>query len=330
MLYYPLRRRRRGYKIVHFYTKIFFQELTLKKIIEKHTVPQGISRIRLSDYACEIFQTIPSRKGIKKAVKRGDVSIDGATASTGDWVKPGQIIELCDNETVKTEFYRMTIEVIYEDDYIAIVNKPAGIPVNGNRFKTVENALPLNLELSKAASRLPRPRPVHRLDSPTSGLLAIAKTGEAMISLSSQFAAKTIKKRYRAIVTGKLKGDGTIDTPVDGREAFTEFHPVKTIPSLKNGFLTLVNLIPHTGRTHQLRKHMAEIGHPIAGDKTYSPVDSLLKSKGLFLCAVELTINHPINNEIMTFSIPDPGKFSSYMERELRWWMKFNPEGQIL
>ncbi len=301
----------------------------MKKIIEKHIVPEGIRDIRLSDYACEIFQSIPSRKGIKKAVKRGDVSIDGGTASTGDWVKPGQIIELYDNETGRTEFYRMTIEVIYEDDYIAIINKPAGIQVNGNRFKTVENALPLNLKLSEADSRLPRPRPVHRLDSPTSGLLAVAKTGEAMISLSSQFAAKTIKKRYRAIVTGELKGEGVITTPVDGREAQTSFTSLKIIPSLKNGFLTLIDLIPHTGRTHQLRKHMAEIGHPIAGDKTYSPADSLLKSKGLFLCAVELTITHPIKNEIMTFSIPDPEKFSSYMERELRWWSKFNPEGQI-
>jgi len=301
----------------------------LKKIIEKHTVPEGIRNIRLSDYACEIFQSIPSRKGIKKAVKRGDVFIDGAAGSTGDWVKPGQIIELCDNGTVKTEFYRMTIEVIYEDDYIAIINKPAGIQVNGNRFKTVENALPLNLKISESANPLSRPRPVHRLDSPTSGLLAVAKTGEAMISLSSQFAAKTIKKRYRAIVAGALKGDGTINTPVDGREAFTEFHPIKTIPSLKNGFLTVIDLIPHTGRTHQLRKHMAEIGHPIAGDKTYSPAGSLLKSKGLFLCAVELTITHPIKNEIMTFSIPEPEKFTTYMERELRWWRKFNPDGQI-
>ena len=300
----------------------------MKIVIEKHTVPEGTKKIRLSDYACEIFQTIPSRKAVKKALKKGSVTINGTRASTGDWVKPGQVIELHDNEAPKAGSYRMTIDVVYEDDHIAIINKPPGIPVNGNRFRTVENALPLNLKPSNADSQLPSPRPVHRLDSPTGGLLLIAKTGEAMINLSMQFAEKTIKKRYRAIIAGRLTGNGTIDTPVDGREALTEYRSLKTIPSLKNGFLTLVDLIPHTGRTHQLRKHMAGIGHPIAGDKTYSPAGSLLKSKGLFLCAVELTITHPAKHEVMTFSIPDPDKFTTYMERELRWWRKFNPEGQ--
>lgn len=297
----------------------------MKKIIEKHIVPEGTKRIRLSDYACEIFQSIPSSKGIKKAVKRGDVTINGSTAYTGDWIKPGQIIELYDNESAKTEFYRMNLEVIFEDDYIAVINKPPGIPVNGNRFKTVENALPLNLKLSQASSPLPWPRPVHRLDSPTSGLLIIAKTGEAVINLSSQFAHKTVKKRYRAIVAGEIKEEGFVDTPVDGRAAYTEFFLLKTIPSLKNGFLTLVDLIPHTGRTHQLRKHMAERGNPIAGDKTYSPEGSVLKSKGLFLCAMEISFLHPATGEDMTFRIEEPKKFRTYMERELKWWGKFNP-----
>lgn len=301
----------------------------MKIVIEKHTVPEGVKKTRLSDYACEIFQSIPSRKGIKKAVKKGDVTIDGSRASTGDWIKPGQVIELYDNEVPKAGTYNMEIDVIYEDDYIAVINKPPGIPVNGNRFRTVENTLISNLKPSDAAASLPRPRPVHRLDSPTSGLLLIAKTGEAMINLSRQFAEKSVKKRYRAIVTGKLEGTGVIDTQVDGRSALTEYCSIKTIPSLKNGFLTLVDLIPHTGRTHQLRKHMAEMGHPIAGDKTYSPAESLLKSKGLFLCAVELTIIHPVKNETMTFAIPEPGKFSSYMERELNWWKRFNPEEEI-
>jgi len=297
----------------------------MKKIIEKHIVPEGTEKTRLSDYACDVFQSIPSRKSIKKSIKRGDVSINGRKAFTGDWIEPGQIIELHDNEKVKTEFYRISIEVIYEDDYIAVINKPPGIPVNGNRFKTVENALPLNLKISQAKSPLQWPRPVHRLDSPTSGLLLIAKTEDAMISLSSQFAEKTVQKRYRAIVTGELEGYGVINSPVDSREALTEYRSVKTIPSLKNGFLTLVDLIPHTGRTHQLRKHMAETGHPIAGDRTYSREGRVLKSKGLFLCAVEISFSHPVTGENMTFCIPEPEKFRTYLERELRWWMKFNP-----
>ncbi len=297
----------------------------MKKIIEKHIVPEGTEKIRLSDYACTIFQSLPSSKSIKKAIKRGDVSINGKKGFTGDWIEPGQLIELHDNESAKTEFYRISIEVIYEDDYIAVINKPSGIPVNGNRFKTVENALPLNLEISHAPTPLPWPRPVHRLDSPTSGLLLIAKTGEAMISLSSQFAGKTVKKKYRAIVTGALNGEGVINSPVDGREAVTEFCSLKIIPSLKNGYLTLVELIPHTGRTHQLRKHMAGKGHPIAGDKTYTPEGKVLKSKGLFLCATEIFFSHPFTGEDMTFRIEEPEKFSTYLERELKWWRKFNP-----
>jgi 23S rRNA-/tRNA-specific pseudouridylate synthase len=203
----------------------------MKKIIEKHIVPEGTEKTRLSDYACEVFLSIPSRKSIKKSIKRGDVSINGRKAFTGDWIEPGQIIELHDNETAKTEFYRISIEIIYEDEYIAVINKPPGIPVNGNRFKTVENALPLNLKISQAKSPLQWPRPVHRLDSPTSGLLLIAKTGEAMVNLSSQFADKSVKKKYRAIVTGDLQGEGVINSPVDGREALTEFRSLKTMPS---------------------------------------------------------------------------------------------------
>lgn len=299
----------------------------MKKIIEKHIVPEGTESIRLSDYACEVFQSPPSRKSAKKAVKRGDIYINGRKGFTGDWIKPGDIIELCDDGSAKAGFYRIKLDIVFQDDHMAVVNKPSGIAVNGNRFKTVENALPLNLELSQLPSTLPWPKPVHRLDSPTSGILLVAKTGEAMVNLSSQFADKTVKKKYRAIVTGRLQGTGIINSPVEGREALTEFIAVKTIPSLKNGHLTLVELIPHTGRTHQLRRHMAEKGHPIAGDKTYSPEGKVLRSKGLFLCATEISFSHPFSGETMTFSIPEPEKFSSYMERELRWWEKFNPPG---
>ena len=155
------------------------------KKVKTHVVPEGIGSVRFSDYAIEIFTIIPSRNGIKKAIKRGDFLIDGVKAETGTWVKPGQLITL-NESAVELPVYRMVLPIVYEDNFIAVVNKPAGITVSGNRFKTVENTLPFNLMKSSAEDALKRSGPVHRLDSPTSGLLLVAKTRQARIKKYSK------------------------------------------------------------------------------------------------------------------------------------------------
>lgn len=292
------------------------------KIIKTHRVPEGIESVRFSDYAMKVFTVIPSRNGIKKAVKRGDFLIDGIRAETGTWVKPGQVIDLCESESAEIPVYRTELIVVYEDNFIAVLNKPAGITVSGNRFKTVENALPFNLIKSTEEDALKRPAPVHRLDSPTSGLLLIAKTKIAQINLGVQFETRSIKKRYRAVVKGKVESSGRIVSEIDGRNSETEYLPVKSVPSIKNRHVTLMDLFPGTGRTHQLRRHMADSGHPVIGDKMYGEEGDLFRGKGLFLAAVELSLAHPVTGVPLNIKIVEPEKFRTFMEREERRWRR--------
>lgn len=291
-------------------------------ILKTHAVPDGIESVRFSDYAMEIFTIIPSRNGIKKAIKRGDFLIDGVKAETGTWVKSGQIIELRKTDGAEIPVYHMNLKVVYEDNFIAVVNKPAGITVSGNRFKTVENALPYNLGISTEADSLKRPMPVHRLDSPTSGLLLAAKTISSQINLGVQFESRSIKKRYRAVVKGKIESAGIIVSDIDGRSSETEYIPVNSVRSIKNEWVTLVDLLPGTGRTHQLRRHMAEIGYPIIGDKKYGTAGDLFRGKGLFLSAVELSFTHPVSGILLNLKIDEPEKFRTFMDREERRWKK--------
>jgi len=291
-------------------------------ILKTHIVPEGIVPVRFTDYAFEIFTSLPSRNGIKKAIKRGEFFINGVKAETGTWVKPGQIIELAEPASNVIPVYQTSLEVIFEDDYIAVINKPAGIVVSGNRFKTVENALPYNLVESSAEGALTRPGPVHRLDSPTSGLLLIAKTIQARINLGEQFETRKIRKRYRAVLRGRIEKSGRIVSDIDGRSSETDYIPVKNARSIKNDWVTLADLVPGTGRTHQLRKHMADEGFPIIGDKKYGIPDQLFRGKGLFLAAVELYFAHPNDGTPVNIKIDEPEKFKTFMDREERRWMK--------
>lgn len=293
-------------------------------IIKTHIVPEGVSRVRFYNYACKTFSSIHSNKGIKKAINNGFFYIDGEIAQTGTWIKPGQKIELTEQDATPPKTYNLSLEIVFEDEFIAVINKPAGIIVSGNQFKTIENALSYNIKPSKENDALKWAKPVHRLDYATSGLLLIAKTKKARIELGNQFENREMKKRYRAIVIGKISNKGTIDTSIDEQKAYTEFEPVKHVPSLTNECLSLIDLFPHTGRKHQLRKHLSEIGFPIMGDKLYQTKGQMIKGKGMFLCAVELMFTHPILKTDMVIKIDEPNKFKIFLERENQRWHKFN------
>lgn len=292
-------------------------------ILEKHETPDGIQKTRLVDYAFHFFKNLPSRSALKKAIKRGEVMVNEMIANSATWIEAGQTIMLIDLEKNPPKSFELSLDVVFEDDFLAIVNKPAGIPVSGNMFKTIQNALTFNLEASTVQDALKWPRPVHRLDVPTSGLLIIAKTASAVMQLGKQLENKEVEKRYRAIVAGKLPELGTIDSPVKGQDALTKYECVKHIRSLKTGWLSLVDLFPLTGRTHQLRIHMAEHGNPIVGDKNYGTALPLLKGKGLFLCAVGLSFIHPELENPVKVKISQPAKFDTLIERESTRWKKY-------
>jgi len=291
---------------------------------EIHLVPDGIERVRLSTYARSVFSGLPSRKGTDKAIKRGEVWINGTAAGTGDWVETGQLLELIDLQQNNPKTYRLPLEVIYEDDHLAVINKPSGIEVSGNKFKTVENALAGSLNIPRHPDSLPWPRPVHRLDYSTSGLLLVAKSAGAQVDLGRQFEQRRVHKRYCAVVAGKISESGQINQPIDGLPAQSTYTAIQTVPSLRSGYLSLVHLFPTTGRTHQLRIHMASMGHPIVGDQKYGKAGHVLKGKGLFLASVELRFMHPASQQETTVSIAAPPKFTSLLEREQSRWNKFN------
>lgn len=296
------------------------------KVIESHVVPEGVGKIRLQDYAPSIFVSISSHQGMKKAIKKKMVLVDGISASTGLWVKQGQRIELCDLELPPVKVYEKKLELVYEDEHIAVINKPAGISVSGNLFRTIQNALPFNLKLSSRMDALPVFRPVHRLDNPTCGLLLIAKTSQAIGALGVQFENRIISKRYTAVVIGSLPDKGKIDMPVDGKKAESSFIVIRRNNSIRNQTLSMVHLFPKTGRTHQLRIHMAGIGTPILGDKLYGSEGEILRKKGLFLCATGLLFNHPFTNGKMDLSIDPPYKFGRFMEMEEMRWEKYKDD----
>jgi len=279
--------------------------------IETHEVPALLVRQRLQEYAVGIFRTLPSRKSAKNAIKKGIVYINGEVGYTGDWICGGETIDLYQQEEPKKPVLDFKLEILYEDEHLAAIYKPAGILVSGNKRFTIENALVFNLTKSKQPDALLRPEPIHRLDYPTSGALLIGKTVSAVIALNLIFEFRSISKTYAAVAIGNMKVEGIVETPIDGRPAKSIYKRLISISSEKYGALNLITLNPHTGRRHQLRKHLSEVGHPIFGDHLYGIDGLILKGKGLFLHAAKLHFEHPITKEDIIIVAPLPKKFTN-------------------
>ena len=182
------------------------------------------------------------------------------------------------------------IRVLYEDDHLACVDKPRGLTTRGSGATSgarLEPLLPAALKPSALPGALGRPTPAHRLDAATGGLVVVAKTHAALGALGGAFAARTVGKRYLALVWGELQGRGRVSYPLDGREAVTDYRAGPSTagavvvagpkrdqagdqPAPDRIAVSTVSLEPHTGRTHQIRRHLALIGHPIVGDPRYS------------------------------------------------------------
>ena len=292
-------------------------------IIQQHIVPKNVAKIRLLDYALQVFTTIPSRSSMKKVIKKGELLIDGQPGHASSWVLENQEITLVDLENKPPKPLDFKLEIVFEDEHLAVINKPAGIEVSGNKYYTIQNALVTNIVPSNETDALKWPHTVHRLDMPTSGLLLVAKTASALMKLGQQLEKREVQKKYLAIVAGSLPDSGDVNTDINEQEAFTSFKCVERCHSLKTQWLSLVELFPHTGRTHQLRIHMSDIGFPIVGDKQYGS-GPLLKGKGLFLAAIELKFKHPHNNMPIKVHIEQPTKFDALFEREERRWKRYN------
>lgn len=211
-----------------------------------------------------------------------------------------------------TATFDLKLEVIFEDDHCAVINKPSGISVHSHGHRNIVNALSANVIDSKVKDYLSRPMPVHRLDAQTSGLLIIAKSKSFQIALGKMLEQRKVSKIYTAIVIGKLGGKGQLADSIEGKTSLTEYECLKVIESKRFEYLTLLKLSPHSGRTHQLRIHCANAGHPILGEKLYATHVSNLKGKGLFLCATDLEFIHPISKKRIILKIDPPKKFFNF------------------
>lgn len=285
------------------------------KLKETHTVPKQEVPVRFQEYGVGIFVSLTTKSSLKKAIKKQLLTIDAVPASTATYIKGGETICLYEDETrTKTSALLFPLEVCFEDDFLAIIHKPAGILVSGNKHKTIVNALPSNLIKSTQKDALAFPKPVHRLDFPTSGLLLIAKTNASVIALNKLFEEKKILKTYHAVSEGTLPKEGTIDTPIDEKKAHTQYKVLESKITANQHTINLVALYPSTGRRHQLRIHLASLGSPILGDKIYNPDSQFNKGKGLYLQATTLQFIHPITSEEIIINIDLHKKFQKLFQ----------------
>lgn len=257
-----------------------------------------------------LFSSCATKSALKKILNKGLIRVNGEKATTATFIHGGEEIELIKEEISEPENQlEYELHVLYEDEHLAAIYKPAGIAVSGNKFKTVANALEQNLSKSNLPD-ICHPQPAHRLDYPTTGVLLAGKTSSGIRALNLMFEEKEIEKSYLAVAIGeikKLKGD--FDEAIDDKEAFTSYEVLDSVISERFGFLNLVLLQPATGRRHQLRKHLSSRGNAILGDADYSLEGLLLKGKGLYLHAYSVEFTHPFTKENLTIQAPIPKKF---------------------
>jgi len=294
------------------------------KIINTYTISSEEVGMRFSAFCESFVREFPSKSAVKKAIVKGKLRLNGNFSKGAVWMKKGDVVSVIDLELTPPKIFKMELEVMFEDDFMAIVNKPAGITVSGNQFKTIVNCLPYNLKPSLVKDALPWPLPVHRLDNLTSGVLIIAKTRKARVVLGQMFENKTIRKEYHALVMGKLEGDGIMNSDIEGKASETIFKSISSVPSLQNDFLSLIQLSPTTGRTHQIRIHLASLGFPILGDTLYA--EKTLQHKGLFLAATKICLMHPVLNDEICIQINLPSKFQNRMNNEKTRWDRFHTQ----
>lgn len=283
---------------------------------QEHHVRELPDKPDLIDYCRQAFPLLGSKTAVKKAIGGQRLLLNGRPLRFSDQLKKGDRLELKGAGLPKARKFDQELPVVWQDDHLIIINKPAGIAVNGDRIKTVENALAGTVPLSPQADALPRPVAVHRIDLPTKGLVLLAKTKQALMKMSEAFEQNEVQKAYQAVVHGQPPARFTIDQPIEGKPACTEVETLRSVPSQVFGHLSLMRLQPVTGRTHQLRIHLQQEGYLIVGDKAYAGHQKTILGKGLFLCACELSFAHPISGEPVQVKINPPRRFSKTLDRE--------------
>ena len=288
-----------------------------------YTVENELCDIRIDKYLIDLLKV--SRSKVQKMIESNNITVNDKIVKNSYIVRVDDVIkvnELVENTDILPE--NIPLDIVYEDDYLLVVNKPSGMvvhPALGHYSGTLVNALMYHTNLSNHDIR---PGIVHRIDKDTSGLLLVAKNDDVHLALSEELSKRKVNRKYIALVHGCINNDtGTIDAPIgrsmfdrkkmsvtdiNSKDAITHF---KVLERLNDA--TLIECTLETGRTHQIRVHMSYIGFPIVNDPVYGRKKNI-SDFGQMLHAKTIGFNHPITGEYMEFSKDAPKEFYDILD----------------
>lgn len=297
----------------------------------KLTIEPDDDGARIDVYLCEALDGI-SRSRLQRWIKDGLISSDKkGTIKKNHILTSGETLQVNIPTPQQTEVLAedIAIDIVYQDRDVAVINKPVGMvvhPAPGNYSGTLVNAIMHHIDDLSDIGGVIRPGIVHRIDKDTSGLLMIAKNNQAHGDLSTQLKAHTVIRKYIALVRGGFNHDeGTIDKPIgrhsqnrlkmainerQGRRAVTHYRVLERL-----GDFTLIECILETGRTHQIRVHLASIAHPLVGDPLYGIKKDRQNGNGQLLHATLLGFKHPCTGELMQFEAEMPIKMQHKLDK---------------
>ena len=294
-----------------------------------HQVGSLYSPKRIDIYLAEIFKREFSREEFKASLERGEILVNGKISKPSLKVKEGDWIDGRMPEVRKTALLpeKISLKIIYEDEAILVIDKPCGMVVHpgaGNKKGTLVHALLGRGGPLSSLSGLERPGIVHRLDKETSGVLLVAKNNRAHRVLQSQFESRSLSKTYVALVKGRVEfEEGRIDKPIGHHPKIREKRAVSHAETARDAetryrvlkrfkFATLLEVRILTGRTHQIRVHMADLGNPVVGDELYG---TKLPGERLALHAAKIEFAHPESGAIMSVESEWPVDFKAMIQK---------------
>lgn len=292
---------------------------------------QENQQMRLDKYLAEQFPEL-TRSYLQKLIKDGEVLVNGKSVKTGYQLSRGDevSVNIPEPKELDVKPQKMDLDIVYEDEDVILINKPKGMvvhPAPGHTTDTLVNGLLYHCQGNLSGiNGVARPGIVHRIDRDTTGILIVCKNDMAHNSIARQLKDHTINRRYRALVHGNLKEDkGTVEGPIgrhpvdrkkmainerNGKPAVTHYQVLERF-----GNYTFIECVLETGRTHQIRVHMASIGHPLVGDEVYGSAKCPFKLQGQCLHAMVLGFVHPRTGEYMEFSAELPGYFQDLLKK---------------
>lgn len=298
---------------------------------QKYLVPEEQEDVRIDRYLAESCESL-SRSYIQKLLKNGEVLVDGKAVKASYRVCPGDQVLVDIPEAVQPEIQAqdMELDILYEDSDVILVNKPKGMvvhPAAGHLNDTLVNGLMAHCrDQLSGINGVMRPGIVHRIDMDTTGVLIACKNDFAHNQIAAQLKEHSITRKYLAVVHGVIKEDeGTVDAPIgrhpverkkmsvnekNGRHAVTHYRVLRRF----SGY-TYIECQLETGRTHQIRVHMASIGHPLVGDEVYGPRKCPFSLQGQTLHAAVLGFIHPRTGEYLELWAPLPEYFEKLLKK---------------